>query len=216
MSNEISLKETEKKVFNTAFQDGLVDIGIGAFLLMFAIGPFVTPYLGDFWATIVIFLPLWVIVFPALGLIRKYVVTPRVGVVKYGQWRVSRMRRFNVVILIVLVFSLILGILSAVEFDAVPGWIHAARFSLVFLLTFSVAAYFLDITRLYVYGAVVALAPLIGEVLYQYLNVPHHGFAVTFGLPAVLIIITGVVRFIRFMRDHPLEAGNVESMGRIE
>ena len=75
MSNEISLKETERKVFKTAFQDGLLDIAIGGFLLVFAIGPFVTPYLGDFWATIVIFLPLWVILFPALWLIRKYVVT---------------------------------------------------------------------------------------------------------------------------------------------
>jgi hypothetical protein len=216
MSNEISLKEIESKVFKTAFQDGLVDIGIGGFMLVFAIGPFVTPYLGDFWASVVIFLPLWVILFPALWLIRKYVVTPRVGIVKYGTWRVSRLKHFNVVLLIFLVISAILGILSAVEFDAVPGWIHAARFSLIFLLAFSVAAYFLDFTRLYIYGALVAIAPLVGELLYQYLKVPHHGYAVTFGLPAVLIIITGVVRFHRFMRDHPLQVENVESMGRIE
>jgi hypothetical protein len=216
MSNEISLKDTERKVFNTAFQDGLVDIGIGGLMLVFAIGPFVTPYLGDFWATIVTFLPLWTILFPALWLIRKYVVTPRVGIVKYGPWRVSRIKRFNVVILIFLVFSLILGILSAVEFDAVPGWIHAARFSLVFLLAFSVAAYFLDFTRLYVYGTLIALAPLIGEVLYQYLKIPHHGYMVTFGLPAALIIITGVVRFIRFVRDHPLQEVQTESMEMIE
>jgi hypothetical protein len=216
MSNEISLKETERKVFKTAFQDGLVDIGIGGFMLVFAIGPFVTPYLGDFWASVVIFLPLWAILFPALWLIRKNVVTPRVGIVKYGPWRVSKVKRFNVVILIFLVFSAILGILSAVEFGAVPGWIHAARFSLVFLLAFSVAAYFLDFTRLYVYGTLIALAPMIGEVLYQYLKVPHHGYAVSFGLPAVLIIITGVVRFHRFMRDHPLQEVQTESMERIE
>ena len=150
MSNEISLKETERKVFNTAFRDGLLDIAIGGFLLVFAIGPYVTPYLGDFWGSVVMFLPLWAILFPVLWLIRKYVVTPRVGSVKYGPWRVSRMKRFNVVILIVLVFSLILGILSAVEFDAVPGYMHTARFSLVFLLVFSVAGYFLDFARLYI------------------------------------------------------------------
>lgn len=216
MSNEISLKETETKVFKTAFRDGLVDIGIGGFLLVFAIGPYVTPYLGDFWGTVALFLPLWTIVFPALWLTRKYVVTPRVGIVKYGPWRVSRMMRFNVVILIVLVFSLILGILSAVEFDAVPGWIHTARFSLVFLLAFSVAAYFLDFTRLYVYGALIALAPLTGELLYQYLKVPHHGFPVTFGLASGLIIITGLVLFVRLLRDHPLQPVQAELLERIE
>ena len=216
MSKKISLKDTERKAFNTAFQDGLVDIGIGGFMLMFAIGPFVTPYLGDFWASIVIFLPLWTILFPALWLARKYVVTPRVGVVNYGPWRVSKIKRFNVIILIFLVFSLIIGILSAVEFDAVPGWIHAARFSLVFLLAFIIPAYFLDFTRLYVYGTLIALAPLIGEILYQYLKVPHHGYAVTFGLPAFLIIITGVARFIRFVRDHPLQEVQTESMEMIE
>jgi hypothetical protein len=207
MSNEISLKETERKVFNTNFQDGLVDIAIGGFLLAFAFGPFLSPYLGDLWATVVMFLPLWAVLFPALWLIRKYMVTPRVGIVKYGPWRVSRMVRFNVIILVILVFSLLLGILSAVEFDAVPGWIHSARFSLVFLLTFSLAGYFLDFTRLYIYGTLIALAPLVGELLYQYLNVPHHGFPVTFGLSGFLLIVTGIVLFVRLIRDHPLSPG---------
>lgn len=216
MSNEISMKETERKVFRSTFQDGLLDIAIGGFLLVFAIGPYLTPYLGDFWGTIVTFLPLWAIVFPALWLIRKYVVTPRVGSVKYGPWRVSRMIRFNVVILIILVFSLILGILSAVEFDAVPGWMHTARFSLIFLLTFSLAGYFLDFTRLYIYGVLIALAPLIGELLYVYLKIPHHGFPVTFGLASGLITLTGVILFVRFLRDHPLQTGQAESMEWIE
>lgn len=216
MADEISLKETERKVFTTAFQDGLVDIAIGSFLLVFAFGPYLGPYLGDFWGSVVMFLPLWVIVFPALWLIRKYVVTPRVGIVRYGPWRVSRTKRFNVVILIVLVFSLILGMLSAVEFDAVPGWMHTARFSLVFLLTFSVAAYFLDFTRLYLYGILIALAPLIGELLYQNLKVPHHGFPVTFGLAGIAIIGTGATLFMRFLRDHPLQPGQPESMEWVE
>lgn len=216
MSNEISLKETERKVFLTTFRDGLVDIAIGGFLLMFAIGPYMSPYLGDFWSTIAMFLPLWVLLFPTLWLIRKYVITPRVGSVKYGPWRVARIMRFNVVILIILVFALILGLLSAIEFNALPGWTHVARFSLVFLLTFSVAAYFLDFTRLYIYGTLIALAPLIGELLYQNLKVPHHGFPVTFGLAGAGITLTGIILLVRFLRDHPLQAGQSESLDSIE
>jgi hypothetical protein len=215
MSNKISLKETERRVFKSAFQDGLVDISIGCVILMFAIAPFLSPYLGDFWSSAV-FLPFWAIVFPILWLIRKYVVRPRAGIVKYGPWRKSRIIRFNVLMLFFGIFALILGILSAVKFEVVPGWIHTARFSLIFLVGFGVAGYFLDFSRLYLYGALVALAPLIGELLYEYWKIPHHGFPVVFGVTASLMIATGLVLFIRLLRDHPLQAQQTEPQEEIE
>ncbi|MFN2275297.1 MAG: hypothetical protein ACK2TX_10675 [Anaerolineales bacterium] len=216
MPGEISLRETERRMFAIKFQDGLIDIAIGCFLLVFVIGPYLSPALGDFWATVVVFLPLWMIILPALWLVRRYVVTPRIGFVKFGAWRVSRVKRFNVVVLIVLVLSSILGLLSAVEFDAVPGWVHSARFSLVFLLIFSITAYFLDLTRLYVYGILIALGYLTGELLYQYLKVPHHGIPVTFGFGGLAITLTGVILFVRFLRDHPQQPGQAEAPERIE
>ncbi|MGB3715920.1 MAG: hypothetical protein WA996_15950 [Candidatus Promineifilaceae bacterium] len=48
MSQKISLKEVEGNVFKSAFQEGLLDIFIGSVILMFAIAPFLSPYLGDF------------------------------------------------------------------------------------------------------------------------------------------------------------------------
>jgi hypothetical protein len=203
MSSKISIKETERKVFRSAYQDGLVDIAIGCFILMFAIGPFLSPYLGDFWSSAV-FLPFWAIGFLILWLIRRFVVKPRVGVVKYGSWRISRMTRVNVLIMGFGIFALFLGILSAALFDFVPGWTHIASFSLVFFIGFSIAGYFLEFSRLYLYGALVAMAPLIGEFLYVYLNIPHHGFPVTFGITASLMIITGLLLLMRLLRDHPL------------
>ena len=203
MTTEISLKETERKVFRSAYQDGLVDIFIGCFLLMFAIAPFLSRYLGDFWSS-VIFLPFWGAVYLVLAWIRKNVVQPRIGTVKYGSWRVRRMVRFNALMVFVLLIAFLLGILSAVRFDLVPGWVHTARFSMIFLIGFSLAAYFLEFTRLYVYGVMIALAPIIGEFLWVYRGVPHHGFPVTFGLTAVLIIMTGVYLLVRLIREHPI------------
>jgi hypothetical protein len=203
MSQKISLKDAERKAFTAIFQDGLWDILIGCFLLQFSIGPFLSPMLGDFWSSVV-FLPFYALAYLVIWWVKKHVVAPRVGVVKFGQWRVTRMVRFNVIVFLALTFALVLGVLSFVQFDSIPGWVHAARFSLIFLIAFCVAAYFLDFTRLYIYGVLIALSPLIGEMLYVYLNASHHGFPITFGITAGLIILTGVVLFVRFLKDHPL------------
>lgn len=203
MSQRISLEEAERKVFKSTFQDGLWDIFIGCIILEFAIAPFLSRSLGDFWSSAV-FLPFWAVIFLAIWLVRKYVVTPRVGMVEFGSWRKTRLIKFNVVMLVVCLIALILGILSVLSFAAVPGWIHIARFSLIILVVFSVAAYFLNFTRLHLYGVLIALSPLVGEWLYVYIKVPHHGFPITFGITAGITILVGLVKFIHLLRDYPI------------
>ena len=202
MSQEVDLKEAERKVFRSTFQDGLVEIMLGCIVLMFAIGPFLSPYLGDFWSSAV-FLPFWAGVFCLLWAVRRQVVRPRVGMVEFGAWRRTRMLRFNLVMLIAGIAALSLGILSALSFSAVPGWMHTARFSLIILIGFCVAAYFLDLTGLYLYGVLIALAPLMGDALYVYLGVPHHGYPITFGLTAGCLILVGLAKFVRLLRTYP-------------
>jgi hypothetical protein len=203
MSEEINIKEAERKVFRSAFQDGLVEIMLGSFVLMFAVAPLLSHYLGDFWSSFV-FLPFWAAVYGLLWLVRRHVVQPRMGEVDFGAWRRTRLKRFTVVMLVVCTLGLILGILSFIQFAAVPGWIHTARFSLVLLIGFSIAAYFLDYPALYLYGTLIALAPLVGEVLWTYFQVPHHGFPVVFGLAAAFLVLAGLVKLARFVRTHPL------------
>ena len=203
MSQKVSLKETEQRVFRFVYQDGLWDICIGSFVLVFAIAPFLSHSLGDFWSTAV-FVPFWAIVFAVAWLVRKRVVVPRVGIVTFGSWRKARMLTFSVVVLVFGLISLVLGFLSAVFFDAVPGWVHAARFSFIILVGFSLAGYFTGFKRLYLYGLLIALAPLAGEWFYTHTNIPHHGYPVTFGLTAGIAICIGLVKFIQVVRNHPL------------
>lgn len=212
MSQKISLKEAERKAFTSAYQDGLWDIFLGCFVLQYAIAPFLSRSLGDFLSSAV-FLPFLGLLFLAIWLIRKYVVTPRVGIVKLGSWRKARLLRFNLVVFAVLILAFILGMLSAVSFAVMPSWIPAVSFSLIILIAFSVAAYFLNFSRLYIYGILLALSPLVGEWLYRVFRVPHHGFPITFGLIAVTIILIGLVKFIRFLHDHPLPAEDSASQG---
>ena len=46
MSQEVDLKEAERKVFRSTFQDGLVEIMLGSVVLMFAIAPSSAPTWG--------------------------------------------------------------------------------------------------------------------------------------------------------------------------
>ena len=78
---------------------------------------------------------------------------------------------------------------------------HVARFSLAILIVFSLAAYYLNVARLYIYGVLTATSPLIGEYLWTKFDAPHHGFPITFGITAALILGTGLLLFIRLLRD---------------
>ena len=205
MAENISLKEVERKAFASAYQDGLWDIFIGFVLLAWAFAPLLSPRLGDFWSSAVLFGP-WPFVFLAIWWVRRVVVTPRVGTVRFGSWRTGRMIRFNLVMLVFLSFSAILGMVLALGTAALPAWMHAAPFSLIVLIAFSVAAYFLDFSRLYVYGVLFALSPLVGRWLYLYREIPHSGYPVTFGISATIAILVGLAKFISFLRTHPLDA----------
>ena len=211
MPNSIDLKEAERKVFTSYFQDGLWDIGLGGFFLMFAIAPLLSEGLGDFWSSAV-FLPFFGLLCAILWAIRRRTVRPRIGEVKFGQWRKGQMLRFTLIMLIFMCFALALGVLSLVHIETLPGWAHSARFSLITFLSFILAAYFLNFSRLYLYGILVAAAPLIGEWMWENLNVSHHGFPITFGAVSGVMILTGIIHLLRLIQDHPLlpTSANVE------
>lgn len=203
MSDRVSLKEAERKAFTSAFSDGLLDIFIGCFMLQFVIPLYLSERLGDFWSSFVL-VPFFVILYLILRQVRKSVIMPRIGVVKFGSTRTERLKKFNFIMLVVLVVALLLGLLSAVEFERVPGWVHAARFGLIFLIGFSLAGYFLNMNRLYLYGVMVSLAVPIGEWLYANWGVSHHGFPVTFGSIAGIMIFSGLYQFVRLLRENPV------------
>jgi hypothetical protein len=203
MSHQISLKEAERKVFSTAVNDGLWDILLGCFFLIFAVAPFLSAGLGDFWSSVV-FLPFWGLVFLIVWLLRRHVVTPRVGVVKFGRARKTKLTQFTVVMLVANVIAFILGLVAALSFGRVPGQIYTMALGLLFLLGFSVAAYFLDFSRLYVYGLLVGLSFLVGEWLWARGLASHHGFPITFGTTAGIMILVGLAVFVRLLRRNPI------------
>ncbi len=210
MSQKISLKEAERKVFRASYNDGLWDIFLGCFFLMFVIAPYLSTSLGDFWSSVV-FLPIWALVYLLISLIRKYMVTPRIGVVKFGLPRKTKLAKFNVVMLVINIIAFILGLVAATSFGIVSGQIYSIVFGMLLLIGFSLAAYFLDFSRLYIYGLLAGFSPLIGEWLWAHGYATHHGFPITFGTAAGIMILVGLVVFARLLRDNPVPIEGIPS-----
>jgi len=209
MQTPISLKSAERKAFQTTFADGLWDVLLGCFVLEFALAPLLSTPLGDFWSS-AIFLPFWSLVYLAIWLVRKHVVAPRLGQVRFGPARRQKLRRFTLLMLSVNSLALIVGIWAFLTLTPSPAVQAGGRsplfpivLSVFMLVGFSLAGYLLDYPRLYLYGLLLFAAPYVGEWLSGQYGASHHGFPVVFGLASGAMIITGLVTFIRFLKDNP-------------
>ena len=210
MSQKISLKEAERRAFRSTYNDGLWDIFLGCFFLTFIIALYLSPILGDFWSSVAE-LPFWALVYLAIWLIRRYVVAPRIGRVTFGPARKARLRKFTLVLLAINVAAFILALIAAFSFGSVPGQVTGVIFGMILLVGFSLAAYFLDFSRLYIYGLLVGLSPMVGEWLWAHGYASHHGFPITFGTSAGIMILVGLAVFVRFLRDNPVLAEGIPS-----
>lgn len=209
MLGPISLKNTERKAFQSAFADGLWDVLLGCFALQFAIAPLLSETLGDFWSSM-IFLPIWALVYLGIWLLRKHVIAPRVGTVRFGQPRKARLRKFTLVMLVFNLLVLVLGLLAMLNMlgnanrsAQIPAAAYPSLLGMFVLVAFSLAGYLLDFARLYLYGLLLFAAPIAGEWLYQNLGAAHHGFPIGFGLSAAVMILTGLGLFVRLLAKYP-------------
>jgi hypothetical protein len=203
MSQTVSLKDAELKVFQTAVNDGLWDIYLGCFFLMLVIAPLLSEKLGDFWSS-AIFLPFFGLVYLVLRWVHKHAVVPRIGSVRFGKFRRTVLTRFNYVMLAANLVLLVLGIIAATYASRVPGFLTSIAFGLILMAGFTFAAFYLGIGRLYLYALMVGLAPVIGEWLWNHNLASHHGFPVTFGIISGIMILTGITLLVRLLRKYPL------------
>jgi hypothetical protein len=199
----ISLKEADRKVFSASFDDGLVDIFISGVVLMFAVAPFLSVYLGDFWSS-AIFLPFWGILFLVLRWIRINMIKPRGGVVKYGPSRRRKLTLFTGIMLVLNITIFTLALVVGFALPNSPGWTVLLPFSAMVLVLFSLAGFFLDVNRFYAYGLMLAAGPFIGEWLFQNYRVLHHGYPVVFGIYAGIIFLIGLIKLLTFLKNNPL------------
>ena len=208
MDEHIDIKEMEKKAWISTFQDGLWDIYFG--LLIMGIG---FSWLGGFFGlpeTLDVLLTLfsWDIgVLLVFFVGKKYVTRPRMGFVKFGQIRKKRNKILGLFIGLMVVFTLItfiFTILGAFQLQ-LPGFMVMLLIGLLFItLPFSIVAYFLQLKRLYIYALLGGFGLFTSELLVPIIGAPYHDI-ITFGGIGLVISITGLTIFLKFLQKYPLK-----------
>ena len=195
---EADLKRIERSTYRSAVDSGLWDLFLASVVAMFAIAPLLSAHLGDFWSAAV-FLPVFAAILVMIRVVQDRVIRPRMGTVEFARPRRQRLVTLSVIMLVVNVIALVLGLVVATRAPVVGGDIVPLGMSLALLMGFSVAALLLEIPRVFLYGLLLAIAPPVGEALFRRGAASHHGFPVVFGVCATVILICGIVRFVRFL-----------------
>lgn len=207
MSNITDLKVLERKAFRSYHQDGLMDISLGLMMMVAFISEvfiygsmpeiktgIVEPVIFRIILGLGLYLTPVVIVYAG----KRFITTPRLGSVKLGSERLSRNKKAKVVILSAVLVTWAVLIISMVtgwtEVQNIVQWMPVIIGGGV-TLVMSLMAYFIDFPRLAVIGALMGL----GIAFREWLDKP-----VMLLISGLLILVTGLVIFWRFLREHPI------------
>jgi hypothetical protein len=211
MSRTISLKELERKAFTSTFQDGLWDLFLGLQLLAWGLAPLLEEIvpLSDWWVALLA-APL-MLVYLTIFAAKKYITAPRIGRVKFGSKRKAKVKGVVAMTFVILLLGLFVGALwwGGIK-TGLPEWVAGIPlppviWMVLFITGFSLAAYFLDFSRLYLYGVLYAISLPTRIILKQNPDLGSVSLIAYFVSAAVMVLI-GVAMFVRFLRDYPIPA----------
>lgn len=204
MTENINLKELEKKAYGFYFKDGIYDMAYGTLLITFAIAPILREiiYLGY-----IIFLIIPAPLIILLG--KKYITVPRIGIVKFNKNRVKKQKRIILISSILIPFTIFLLFLTVIE--VFPGNIGtmlggyaipvgAGVFAIILL---SAVAYSIDFPHFYIYGIIIGLGIPFADILHKIIGPPMDSL-IAFGITGIVLLIFGIVTLSKFLQKYPI------------
>lgn len=197
MSYELDLKEIERQVYLSYSEDGLVDIAIGVVIMVWGIMLSIEPT-GLIGLLGILGMGIWY-----LG--KRFITIPRTGMIQPGR-KIQRRLTNLAIFMLVLGSIAFLGILisrlvgSAFVVDhplGILGLVLAAGVTLL--------AYLLNASRLYFYAVILFIAFAGGEILAGTITT-FDAFALSVTIAGGLILLSGVIILLRFVRKYPRPA----------
>ncbi len=195
--SSIDLKALEQKAYHSFFEDGLVDILLGVWMISIA---------ALMWTDNTAFIGIMPLLFlPFLRLLKKLITVPRIGVVRLGKTQkqqiVFRKRLFAVVLGVL--FLLGLGLYQFTVGDSsiepwIPNFDGRLMFGLVIGFCFAVAGILLGINRWVVHAGMVIGIFLVGYFVSW--DAPLSSLIAGIGITA-----KGLSVLFRFLQKYPVE-----------
>ncbi len=211
----IDLKKIERKVWTSFFEDGIWDLYLGMLLGAMAFGAFLTDIGVPESKQMIVYLVLLGVAMLFLLAGKHYITAPRIGHVVYGPKGKARKTKTVIILAVSVLVGLVAFVVAALSAKGnlpqslpvellLPGiWVGNM------LIVFGLAAYFLHFTRLYLIGALFAIAVPLDIVLRE---LTHRDLTVVaFGVPAIVILTMGIFVLVHFLRKYPVTAEGVSS-----
>ncbi len=190
MTEHLNLKEIQRKVYMSFFEDGVWDIFLGLFVVGWGLSILTE---GTYLPAI-----LFVALYSTIWGIKKWVTYPRIGYVRFSSTSRRRIKaRFVILLIAVLLLGVIISVLWGI--DRRPQWL-ADYFPLLFngMLASIVclAAYWVRVNRFYLHAALIFL----GAVFHQWVGIQwEFGFI---GSGSIIVLI-GLGLLVSFIRKYP-------------
>jgi hypothetical protein len=194
--NPFNLTDYEKSIYISFHQDGILDIGIGLYLIVAGLGII----------THIVFLITspFVIIFALSGAtLKKFVTMKRIGNAQFSFARRERIKKEKIFMTVFFSFTALAGLLYLIKFEVVAAWLAKISnnfpllpLGIVFALSLMVFGYWKYLSRYYFYGFLIILPYIIGPLL----NLPIYLY---FFLPGFIITIIGLSIFTKFIREYP-------------
>ena len=199
MTDNLNLKTIERKAYLSYYQDGLLELFIGLWFLIFCIGIAhdAVSYLGS------IVPPFGFVVFL---IFKKSITVPRMGLVNFGQTRKIRIKKEYKFFSIFFAVTVITGAVIYFLHKDIPGNIQElmrkfimAPMGLIIAICLWFVAYWKQLFRFYIYCFVVIGVVFIGPLLEM--TPPTY-----FAIPGVVMVLSGSIMLSIFLRKFPKPA----------
>lgn len=199
----INLKEIQRKILSSPYEDGLIDLMIGTIFSLTAVNVI-------FKGSSYFFIPLIIIPIVLLLFAKKYITAPRMGVVIIGRSEKRRMLPVYIIIAFSIIFNVIFEYMTRYGYYAGTRNILSAQtiFATKAMIVFVLIAYFINFKRLYIYGILFAMTIPISKILQLKNIISDNREGLLF--PGLIIMIAGIVIFIRFIKKYPLPIEEVQ------
>ncbi|UCE20792.1 MAG: hypothetical protein JSV46_00720 [Candidatus Aminicenantes bacterium] len=207
---QLNMKALEKKAFRSFFKDGIYDVFLGLILFSFGL-PMMLNEFGwiDYetmtWPLVfALTLNVGALLFFVFG--KKYITVPRLGFVRFGKGRKRKMRHVKLLLVISALIGLVIFFLVLFKVIPVGGETGVPPVGLIFgfqaLIVFSLAAYFMDFTRLYLYAFLFGVSLPLTFWLKDN-DVLAYPSLYVFSFTAGPMLVIGWILFFRFLRQYP-------------